>query len=261
MCRHVVYAAPSWRVLAATLLLSTLLAACTPFAVLNPSGATDHRYIEVRESLICGASLDRGGLGAAGPSPLASDPAIGPVAGFSTRFTPGQPPFACDRLHTFVKQGVTKFDVQARLDLGGRRLKSAWLDIVEFTPEGSVALRDGVPWDGDFGVGVLVDTSSIRDSCQFTVRLSDVAWPPPSVDSALRTRPLPNYVNPDELQFSVPVSGSRPRFVVTSAVQRWLAGEPEFGFVIEPTDPAMRVKSNSRCRGLFHVQLRIYAEE
>lgn len=235
------------------------MAACSPFAILYPSDAVDHRYNVSRESLVCGSSLDRAPLRPGGGGVrLLSDPELGPVAGFSTQFFPGQPPFACDRLRTSVKQGAVKFDVQSRLALEGRRITNAWLDVTGFFPEGEISVIGGESWDRSFGVGEIIDTS-VRRECEFSVRLSDAPWPPPSAGNGLPSHRLVNYTIDEQAKFIVPFGRSGPRFLVTSSVRAWLAGERELGFIIEPTDPAMGMKSNSRCSGFFHVRLRIYA--
>ena len=247
------------KALSLVLLMAALMAACSPFAILYPSDATDHRFTVSRASLICGTSLDRAPLrpGVGGVT-LLSDPELGPVAGFSTQFTPGQPPSACDRLSTTVKQGAVKFDVQSRLALEGRRLTSAWLDVTGFFPEGEISVVGGESWDREFGVGELIDTR-VRRECEFSIRLSDAPWPPPRAGNGLPNHRLVDYSTDEQARFIVPIGRSSPRFLVTPTVQAWLAGERELGFVIEPTDPAMGMKSDSRCSGLFHVRLRIYA--
>lgn len=194
-------------------------------------------------SILSGRSLDPGGRA---------------FAGFATVFVPGDPPIPCDRLSQVRAQGIFRFDVTTIDAVQADNFVGAYLDILSFEPTAPISVVEGEPWDLGFGEGWLGGTRPPRTNCLFSVHAAAQAWPPAPTTWGARG-PVPINVadlRRGRIRFRAP--GSPLTLDVTHEVGQWLRGESEeLGFVIAPADAAIDMKTNSRCAGLFTVQLRV----
>jgi hypothetical protein len=239
-----------------------LIAACTTLAaceerIMVPQFFTTLLRNNTLESAVC-TGLNR--VGIAGVSLPAPDPAGRILAGYTTTFAPGAPPFACDRLHQSTQQGVFRFNVASLRGSVPEPYRGAVLEILSFTPVGrGINIIDAEPWGLGFGEG-WISSSVPRNTCQFKVFRANQSWASGTAGWGRPTISTQNLAV-GRGTFTAPVS-TTVAFDVSQEVGQWFRGErSELGFVIMPDDSSINSKASNSCVGLFSVRLRAFFGE
>jgi hypothetical protein len=235
------------------------LAGCARFTQVTPQAFTTHAHQNILASGACSIfpSLDRTALGGIVDEPAGPDGEGRILAGFWTQFAPGAPPFACDRLYQWGRQGAFRFDVAALPAEVRDRYRTAWIEVEEFHPL-AVSIEDAPPWDLAFGEGWMWTTER-RTNCTFKIAEATQPWEPGAAGWGQRTVEIRD-LGQGEQRFRVPDDTGR-RVYVTPEVRAWLRGErPEMGFVVVPLDRGIMSKANNQCLGLFRLRLHVSYE-
>ncbi|HIK05509.1 MAG TPA: hypothetical protein IGS40_12490 [Trichormus sp. M33_DOE_039] len=240
--------------------ISTTLVACEE-RILVPQSWTTLLGIARKQSGACSIfpSLDRTGFG--GLSLSAPDSAGRILAGYTTTFAPGTPPFACDRLHQFTQQGVFLFNVASLRGSVPVPFRGAVLEISNFTPVGrGINIIDAEPWGLGFGEGWL-GSSVPRNTCQFKVVRANQAWANGTAGGWGRATIATENLATARATFTAPMA-TNVNLDVSQEVGQWFRGDrPELGFAIMPADSSINAKASNSCVGLFTVRLRAFFGE
>jgi hypothetical protein len=233
------------------------LAACNSVS-LSPQASTTLSRHETKESGACNfpaVFADRSFVAIIPGLPESPDPDGAIFAGYWTRFAPGSPPFACDRLYYSGRQGVFRFGVYQLPAEAKRSFRSARLEVLDFSPI-EISVRWGQPWSVPFGSAVLgsADPPPPRDTCWFRVSTATQNWAP-GVLGWLKPAIVSRDLAQGEQRFEMPTERLR-QIHVGPEVRAWLNGEQEeFGFTIDAADAGMDSKAASTCVGMFKFRL------
>jgi hypothetical protein len=243
-----------------SLAAATLLAGCQEEVIVNNTHTT-RGHISERQSDVCSLTLNRGVLFSTVPL---VDPA-GPtqvLAGFDTHWSPGSPPFACDRLQQAVGQGAINFDVAAlrrRSPALPVPFRGALLEISNFVPvAGNVNVIENEPWGLSFGTGWLGSRGRVHTECTFKVKAITESWAAGAAGWAQPLLATHELTQPARSIFTVPRSGVVDIDVSAEVGAALASGVNGNGFSIEPVGIGMDFKSTSHCSGLFTVRLRTF---
>lgn len=189
---------------------------------------------------------------------LSSLPMRGPTTGFITQFVPKSASAPCEMTYIHSNQGAVFFGVKDQINLSGNELANASLRVFSFDQEpGDVQIASGHKWDSS--PQDRDELTSDRDFCFLRLRVSNQPWSDAPSIPHQPTSEINTTVSP---RFKVGNGQALPiTFPVTPHIRKWLDGTQETGFIIEPFDPAMYVKSSSRCVGRVAVDLQIELQD